>query len=68
MHAQKPYNPPPLEERIRALVSVALMFAGFGFAYVQTDQAWAAAGIFAGVLYMLTVFAIVFKDVDTIDG
>ena len=68
MHAQKPYNPPPLEERIRALITVALMFASYSFAFVQTDQKWAAAGIIAGTLYLLTTFAIVFKDVETIDG
>lgn len=56
------------DDKIRGLISVVLMFAGFIFAFYQTDQAMAAGGICAGVLYMLTVFAIMFKDVDTIDS
>lgn len=64
----KKHSPPSRDERIRGLISIALMFAGFIFAFYQTDQALAAGGICAGVLYMMTTFAIVFKDVDTIDG
>lgn len=56
------------DDKIRGLISVALMFAAYIFAYMQTDQALAAGGICAGTLYMMTTFAIVFKDVDQIEG
>ena len=53
-------------KRVCACISVALMFATMTFAYMQTDQKFMAAGLFAGVLYLLTTFAFVFEDgVDT---
>lgn len=56
------------DDKIRGCISLVLMFAGYIFAFYQTDQALAAGGICAGVLYMCTTFAIVFKDVDTIES
>lgn len=56
------------DDKIRGCISMVLMFAGYIFAYMQTDQALAAGGICAGVLYMCTTFAFVFKDVDTIES
>jgi hypothetical protein len=49
-------------KRVCACTSLVLMFATMTFAYQQTDQKFMAAGIFAGVLYLLTTFAFVFED------
>ncbi len=53
-------------KRICAGIALALMFAAFTFAFHQVDQKYAAGGIAAGVLYLLTTFAFVFEDgIDT---
>ena len=55
-----------VDKRICAGIAVALMFASFTFAFHQVDQKYAAGGIAAGVLYLLTTFAFVFEDgIDT---
>lgn len=56
------------DDKIRGCTNMVLMFAGFIFAYHQVDQSLVAGGLCFGVLNMLTLFAIMFKDMDTIEG
>lgn len=59
---------PTRDDKIRGCISLALCIGCLSFAYWQTDQRFVAAGIIAGILYMLTTLGIMFKDVDSIDG
>jgi len=56
------------DDKIRGCTSMVLMFAGFIFAHQQVDQSLIAGGLCFGVLNMCTLFAIMFKDMDTVEG
>lgn len=50
------------DDKIRGLISIALWFGCWTFAYFQVDQHYLIPAMFAGFMYMLTSIAIVFKD------
>lgn len=50
------------DDKIRGLISIALMLAGYTFAFWQTDQKYMIPGLICGFGYMLSTIAIVFKD------
>jgi hypothetical protein len=64
---RKPPGPPPLAERIKALVFFACMIVLWVIAYNATDQVLKGITLFSGLGFFLAILALVFKDFDPSD-
>jgi hypothetical protein len=51
-------------DRVRGCISIVLTITCLSVAANATDQRWQAVFMIAGILYLLSTIAIVFKDMD----
>jgi hypothetical protein len=61
-------GPPPLVERIKALVFFVCMIVLWVIAYHATDQVLKGITLFSGVGFFMAILAMVFKDFDPNDS
>ncbi|MBY0358537.1 MAG: hypothetical protein K2W82_11095 [Candidatus Obscuribacterales bacterium] len=64
---KKPAKVTSIPDRIRGSIAIVLTLSCLTAGNYATDKQWQAGLVFAGVFYMMTALAYVFKDVDSFD-